>query len=139
MLQRGNHAGYVRGRGPRHLDYHLTPYSGAAPVGVISAHWYSADFGSPSNKRLVAALQNDYRVLPGGYAAGMYIAGQCVEKLGGKSNDCKALAARNSHTCHLAIRSVPVTVPASRCTARICKWAHVFRHPYGSGAEAIQG
>jgi branched-chain amino acid transport system substrate-binding protein len=63
---------------------------------VVSAHWYSADFDSPSNKRLVAALQRDYGVLPGGYAAGMYIAGQCVEaaieQLGGKSDDRKAFA-----------------------------------------------
>jgi branched-chain amino acid transport system substrate-binding protein len=39
-------------------------------------------------------MQKDYGVLPGGYSAGMYIAGQCVEaalaKLGG--DDRKALA-----------------------------------------------
>jgi len=78
------------------MDDGLLRSLGDEAVGVISAHWYSADFGSPSNKRLVAALQKDYGVLPGGYAAGMYIAGQCVEaaieKLGGKSNDRKALA-----------------------------------------------
>src|ERR1700719_2244195 len=66
-------------------------------IGVVSAHWYSADFDSPSNKRLVAALERDYKALPGGYAAGMYIAGQCVEaaieKLGAKSDDRSALAA----------------------------------------------
>jgi branched-chain amino acid transport system substrate-binding protein len=32
-----------------------------------------------SNKRFVADMQKDYNVLPGGYSAGMYIAGQCVE------------------------------------------------------------
>jgi branched-chain amino acid transport system substrate-binding protein len=78
------------------MDDALLRSLGDEAVGVKSAHWYSADFGSPSNKRLVAALQKDYGVLPGGYAAGMYIAGQCVEaaieKLGGKSNDRKALA-----------------------------------------------
>jgi len=69
---------------------------GDEAIGVVSAHWYSADFDSPSNKRLVAALEKDYRVLPGGYAAGMYIAGQCVEaaieKLGAKSDNRNALA-----------------------------------------------
>ena len=51
---------------------------------------------TPSNKRFVAAMQKDYGVLPGGYSAGMYVAGQCVEaaiqKLGGKADDRKALA-----------------------------------------------
>ena len=41
-------------------------------------------------------MQKDYKVLPGGYSAGMYVAGQCVEaaiqKLGGKADDRKALA-----------------------------------------------
>ena len=65
-------------------------------VDVISAAWYSADFDSPSNKQFVADMQKDYGVLPGGYSAGMYIAGQCVEaaleKLGGKADDRKAFA-----------------------------------------------
>ena len=78
------------------MDDALLRSLGDEAVGVVSAHWYSADFNSPSNKRLVAALEKDYKVLPGGYAAGMYIGGQCVEaaiaKLGGKSDDRKALA-----------------------------------------------
>jgi branched-chain amino acid transport system substrate-binding protein len=78
------------------MDDALLRSLGDEALGVVSAHWYSADFDSPSNKRLVAALQRDYGVLPGGYAAGMYIAGQCVEAaiegLGGKSDDRKALA-----------------------------------------------
>jgi branched-chain amino acid transport system substrate-binding protein len=41
-------------------------------------------------------MQKDYHVLPGGYSAGMYIAGQCIEavlqKAGGKTGDGKALA-----------------------------------------------
>jgi branched-chain amino acid transport system substrate-binding protein len=78
------------------MDDALLRSLGDEAVGVVSAHWYSADFDSPSNKRLVAALQRDYGVLPGGYAASMYIAGQCVEaaieKLGGKSDDRKAFA-----------------------------------------------
>ena len=65
-------------------------------VGVLSASWYSASSDTPSNKRLVAAVQKDYGVLAGAYAAAMYIAGQCVEAaitaLGGQSDDRKALA-----------------------------------------------
>lgn len=63
-------------------------------VGVLSASYYSADFDSAANKRFVAAMSRDYGVLPGGYSAGMYIAGQCLEaalqKTGGKSTDKKA-------------------------------------------------
>jgi branched-chain amino acid transport system substrate-binding protein len=69
---------------------------GDEAVGVVSAAWYSADLDTPSNKRFVAEMQKDYQVLPGGYSAGMYIAGQCVEAaiatLGGKADDRKALA-----------------------------------------------
>jgi branched-chain amino acid transport system substrate-binding protein len=61
------------------MDDALLHSLGNEAVGVVSAHWYSADFDSPSNGRFVAAMQRDYKVLPGGYAAGMYIAGQCVE------------------------------------------------------------
>jgi branched-chain amino acid transport system substrate-binding protein len=69
---------------------------GDEAVGVVSASFYSAAFGSESNKRFVEAMQKNYGVLPGGYSAGMYIAGQCVEAalqaLGGKGDDRKALA-----------------------------------------------
>jgi branched-chain amino acid transport system substrate-binding protein len=78
------------------MDDALLHSLGDEAVGVVSAHWYSADFDSPSNKRFVAAMQQDYKVLPGGYAAGMYIAGQCVEaaiqKLDAKADDRTALA-----------------------------------------------
>lgn len=78
------------------MDDALLRSLGDEAVGVLSAAWYSADFDSESNKRFVAGIQKDYSVLPGGYSAGMYIAGQCVEaaiaKLGDKVNDRKALA-----------------------------------------------
>jgi len=78
------------------MDDALLKSLGDEAVGVISAHWYSADGQSPSNKRFVADMQKDYGVLPGGYSAGMYIAGQCVEaaieKLGGKADDRRAFA-----------------------------------------------
>jgi branched-chain amino acid transport system substrate-binding protein len=78
------------------MDDALLRSLGDEAVGVISAAYYSADFGSDSNKRFVAAMQKDYNVLPGGYSAGMYVAGQCVEAaiqaLGAKADDRKALA-----------------------------------------------
>jgi branched-chain amino acid transport system substrate-binding protein len=61
------------------MDDALLRSLGDEAVGVVSAHWYSAAGASESNKRFVADMQRDYNVLPGGYAAGMYIAGQCVE------------------------------------------------------------
>jgi branched-chain amino acid transport system substrate-binding protein len=76
------------------MDDALLKSLGDEAVGVISASFYTADHDSPSNKRLVAAMQKDYDVLPGAYSAGMYIAGQCVEaaieKTGGKTDDKKA-------------------------------------------------
>jgi branched-chain amino acid transport system substrate-binding protein len=78
------------------MDDALLRSLGDEAVGVISAAFYSADFGSDSNRRFVAAMQKDYNVLPGGYSAGMYVAGQCVEAaiqvLGGKADDRPALA-----------------------------------------------
>src|SRR5262252_6515605 len=78
------------------MDDALLKSLGDEAVGVISAHWYSASFDSPANKRLVAALEKDYKVLPGGYSAGMYLAGQCVEAaikaLDTKADDRKAFA-----------------------------------------------
>jgi branched-chain amino acid transport system substrate-binding protein len=78
------------------MDDALLRSLGDEAVGVISAAYYSADFGSESNKRFVAAMQKDYNVLPGGYSAGMYVAGQCVEAaiqaLGSQADDRKALA-----------------------------------------------
>jgi branched-chain amino acid transport system substrate-binding protein len=77
------------------MDDALLKSLGDEAVGVVSAAWYSADFDSPSNKRFVADMQKDYGVLPGGYSAGMYIAGQCVEaalEKVGKDDDHKAFA-----------------------------------------------
>src|SRR6186713_1172584 len=78
------------------MDDALLRSLGDEAVGVISAAYYSAEFGSESNKRFVAAMQKDYGVLPGGYSAGMYVAGQCVEAaitaLGGKTDDRKMFA-----------------------------------------------
>jgi branched-chain amino acid transport system substrate-binding protein len=78
------------------MDDALLRSLGDEAVGVISAHWYAPEFDSPTNKRFVAAMQKDYGVLPGGYSAGMYTAGQCIEaaiqSLGSKADDRNALA-----------------------------------------------
>ena len=39
-------------------------------IGIYSAHWYTPDYESESNKRFVADLQQNYGELTGGYAAG---------------------------------------------------------------------
>ena len=78
------------------MDDALLKSLGDEAIGVVSAAFYSASFGSESNKRFLAAMQKDYNVLPGGYSAGMYVAGQCVEAaiaaLGGNTDDRKAFA-----------------------------------------------
>jgi branched-chain amino acid transport system substrate-binding protein len=78
------------------MDDALLKSFGDEAVGVHSAHWYSAASPTESNKHFVADMQRDYGVLPGGYSAGMYVAGQCVEgaiqKLDGKADDRKAFA-----------------------------------------------
>jgi len=78
------------------MDDALLAGLGDEAVGVVSASWYSAEAQSPSNQRFVAEMRANYATLPGGYAAGMYVAGQCVEaameKLAGKADDGKALA-----------------------------------------------
>src|SRR4051812_10055547 len=78
------------------MDDALLRSLGDEAVGVLSAAWYSAGHDTPSNTRFVAAMQNDYKVLPGGYSAGMYIAGQCVgagiEKAGSNADDRKTFA-----------------------------------------------
>jgi branched-chain amino acid transport system substrate-binding protein len=74
-------------------------------VGAISASWYSSDLDTPSNRRFVADMQKDHGNLPGGYAAGMFINGLCVEaaleKTGGRTDDKAALIA--------ALRGVSLT------------------------------
>jgi branched-chain amino acid transport system substrate-binding protein len=73
------------------MDDALNKSLGDEAVGVYSAHWYSADLDTPSNKKLIETMVKDYGNIPGGYSAGMYVAGQFVEaalqKTGGKSDD----------------------------------------------------
>jgi branched-chain amino acid transport system substrate-binding protein len=78
------------------MDDALLRSLGDEAVGVHSASWYSANADTPSNKQFVAAMQQDYGVLPGAYAAAMYIAGLCIEAaikaLDGKVDDGKVFA-----------------------------------------------
>ena len=74
-------------------------------VGAISASWYSSTLDTPSNKRFVADMMKLYGNVPGGYAAGLYINGMCIEaalkQTGGKTEDKPALIA--------ALRAVSLT------------------------------
>ncbi|WP_296522372.1 ABC transporter substrate-binding protein [Rhodoplanes sp.] len=76
------------------MDDALLKSLGDEAIGVVSAAWYSASLDSPVNKQFVADMAKDYNVIPGGYSAGMYVAGQVVEaalaKTGGKADDKKA-------------------------------------------------
>jgi branched-chain amino acid transport system substrate-binding protein len=78
------------------MDDALLKSLGDEAIGVLSGSWYSADGASASNKQFVADMQKDYQVLPGGYSAGTYIGGQCIEaamqKLDAKADDRKAFA-----------------------------------------------
>jgi len=78
------------------MDDALLRSVGDEAVGVLSAAFYSASAEFEANKKLVAGLAKDYNVLSGGYAAGMYIGGQCVEAAltiaGDKSSDGTAFA-----------------------------------------------
>jgi branched-chain amino acid transport system substrate-binding protein len=78
------------------MDDPLLRSLGDEAVGVISAAVYLPELDTPINKRFLAAMQKDHRVLPGIYSSSMYIAGQCVEaamqRLDNKADDRMALA-----------------------------------------------
>jgi len=64
---------------------------GDEALGLYSSCPYTLDLNTDSNKRFVAAMQKDYGVDPGFYAAGLYVAAATVaaglEKTNGKSED----------------------------------------------------
>jgi len=78
---------------------------GDEAIGLMSCCPYTADLENESNKRFLAAMAKDYNVLPGFYAAGLYVNCQVVEaglqKNGGKSDDKEKLMA--------ALKSVSLT------------------------------
>src|SRR6476661_6922480 len=61
------------------LDDALLKSLGDEAVGVVSVANFCAEIDTETNKRFVAAMLRDYDNIPGGYAGGMYVAGQCVE------------------------------------------------------------
>jgi branched-chain amino acid transport system substrate-binding protein len=65
--------------------------------GAISASWYSSALDTPSNQRFVADMIKESGGVPGGYAAGCYINGMCIEaaleRTGGRTEDKAALIA----------------------------------------------
>ncbi len=78
---------------------------GDEAIGMYSSCPYTLDLQNESNKRFVAAMQKDYKVDPGFYAAGLYVNGMVVEaglqKTGGKSDNKEELIK--------AMRSVSLT------------------------------
>jgi branched-chain amino acid transport system substrate-binding protein len=76
------------------LDDALLKSLGDEAVGVVSVANFCAEIDTESNRRFVAAMLKDYDNIPGGYAGGMYVAGQCVEaalQATGGNPDNKAL------------------------------------------------
>jgi branched-chain amino acid transport system substrate-binding protein len=67
---------------------------GDEAVGMYSCCPYTLDLDTDANKRFVAAMQKEYGVDPGFYAAGLYVAAAVVaaglEKANGKSDDKEA-------------------------------------------------
>ncbi len=61
------------------LDDALLKSIGDEAVGAISTAFYCAEYDSPINERFVAAMVRDTGNIPGGYAAGCYINGMCIE------------------------------------------------------------
>ncbi len=78
---------------------------GDEAIGMVSSCPYTLDHAGESNKRFVMAMNKDYNVDPGFYAAGLYINGMVVEaglqKNGGKSD--------NKEEFIKALRSVTLT------------------------------
>src|SRR5579885_596451 len=78
---------------------------GEEAVGLVSCCPYTADLQNESNKRFLATMEKEFKVLPGFYAAGLYVNCQVVDaglkKTGGKSDDKEKLMA--------ALKSVSLT------------------------------
>ena len=73
------------------VDEAVLQQMGPDAIGMISANWYSAQLDTPSNKAFVAGMQAEYKVDPGYYAAGTYVAAQVMNAalgtIGGKIED----------------------------------------------------
>jgi branched-chain amino acid transport system substrate-binding protein len=65
---------------PTCVDEGVLRNMGDEAIGVYSASWYSAGIDTPENKRFVQAIQSEYKVTPGFYTAGTYVAGMFLEE-----------------------------------------------------------
>ena len=67
---------------------------GDEALGLISCCPYTADLDTDGNKRFLAGMEKNYNVLPGFYAAGLYVNSAVVEaglaKTGGRTDDKNA-------------------------------------------------
>jgi branched-chain amino acid transport system substrate-binding protein len=61
------------------VDESLLQQMGDDALGAITGNWYSAQLDFPINKRFVSAIQKDYKVDPGVYAAETYVCGEVLE------------------------------------------------------------
>jgi branched-chain amino acid transport system substrate-binding protein len=61
------------------VDESLLQQMGDDALGAITGNWYSAQLDNPINKRFVAAIQKDYKVDPGVYAAETYVCGEVLD------------------------------------------------------------
>jgi branched-chain amino acid transport system substrate-binding protein len=77
------------------IDESLLRQMGDEAIGALSTCWYSAELDNPSNKKLVPAMNRDYKVDPGFYAAATYTNGAVLEaalkSIGSKIEDKDAL------------------------------------------------
>ena len=73
------------------VDEAVLQQMGEDAIGMVSTNWYSAQLDTPSNKKFVADMQATYKVDPGYYAAGTYVAAQVMDavlaKIGGRIED----------------------------------------------------
>jgi branched-chain amino acid transport system substrate-binding protein len=89
---------------PTAVDEGILRNMGDEALGVYSASWYSAELDTPDNKRFVDAVMKEYKVVPGFYTAGTYVAGMQLEAaltaIKGKIEDKPAFV-RALHEVHL--------------------------------------
>ena len=89
LREYGNQVQILGGFTP--VDESLLQQMGDDALGAISGNWYSAELDFPINRRFVAAIQRDYKVDPGVYAAETYLCGEVLEHAvkaaGGKVED----------------------------------------------------
>ena len=61
------------------VDEAVLQQMGDDALGMISVNWYSAQLDTADNKAFVAAMQRDYKVDPGYYAAGTYVSAEVLD------------------------------------------------------------